>query len=633
MANKKGMSGLDLRAFISEFSAVLPLWIGKSYQYDSSFFGIRINGEGKSKYQLFIETGVRMHLSGELPPAPKNPSGYSMVIRKYLNGGRILAVSQPGIERIVDFEVGKSERRYHLIFEMFDEGNIIICDEEYRIIQPFRRHRFRDRDVVAGERYTLAGPGAADIPDAERMKEAFLASETDLVRTLATKMMLGGRYAEEVCRIAEVEKSIPATEAKAETIYPAYIALINRAESDTDPCITRTGCWPFPIGNEVIIARYATFNEALDTYYPKYEGEQEKAAKGKEKLTKEEIIRRRQAEAIQSFEKKISAYQAIVDAIYEHYGEVAGIIETLDAASTTTSWQDIEKILASSELPAAKAIVKVFPSEAAVDVVIGEKKIKIYVHESVEANAARYYDLVKKFRKKRTGALAAMEKFREQPKKKKTAEFHPMKKAWYHRFRWCYTSDNVLMIGGKDAGTNEEIVKKYLQGGDYFVHADVHGGSVVIVKGETAHWDEVAQFAASYSNAWKAGHFTADVYAAEQHQVSKTPESGEYVARGSFVVRGERRYFRDTPLGIAIGLQTAPELGVIGGPVTAVKAHAKHYIVLAPGTFEPNDIAKKVLKRLREQFPDDWKSIKTVLNAESVMAFVPPGGSDIMEEQ
>jgi len=627
------MSGLDLRAFISEFRAVLPLWIGKSYQYDSSVFGIRINGEGKSKYQLFIEAGVRMHLTGELPPSPKNPSGYSMVIRKYLNGGRILSVSQPGIERIVDLEVGKSERRYHLIFEMFDEGNIIICDEEYRIIQPFRRHRFKDRNVIAGEQYTLAGPGAQGIPDAEQMREAFRASETDLVRTLATKMMLGGRYAEEVCRIAQVDKSIPAIQADPNTLYPAYIALITRTESEIDPCVTSTGCWPFPIGSEEILARYATFNEALDTYYPKYEKQEEKTVKGKEKLTKEEIIRKRQGEAIKSFEKKISGYQAIVDAIYAHYSEVAAIIETLDAASATTSWQEIEEILASSDLPAAKAIKKIYPSEAAVDVLIGGENVKLYVHESLEANATRYYDLVKKFRKKRTGALVAMEKFREQPKKKKKAEFHQMKKAWYHRFRWCYTSDNVLMIGGKDAGSNEEIVKKYLQGGDYFVHADVHGGSVVIVKGDTARWDEVAQFAASYSNAWKAGHFTADVYAAEQHQVSKTPESGEYVARGAFVVRGERRYFRDTPLGIAIGLQTEPELGVVGGPVTAVKAHARHYIVLAPGAFEPNDIAKKVLKRLREQFPDEWKSIKTVLNAEAVMAFVPPGGSDIVEEK
>ena len=633
MANKKGMSGLDLRAFTSEFRAVLPLWIGKSYQYDSSFFGIRINGEDKKKYHLFIELGVRMHLTGELPEAPKNPSGYSMVIRKYLNGGRILSVTQPGIERIIDLEVGKSERRYHLIFEMFDEGNIIICDEDYRIIQPFRRHRFKERDVVAGELYTLAGPDAPDIPDAAMMEDALLNSDTDVVRTLATKMMLGGRYAEEVCRIAKTEKSIPAVEAEPAKLYQAYIALIGRAEADTEPCITSTGCWPFPIGDEETITKFPTFNEALDSYYPKYEGAQETPVKGKEKLTKEEIIRRRQAEAIQSFEKKISGYQAIVDAIYENYSEVAVIIETLDAASATTSWQDIEKILRSSDAPAARAIKNVYPSEAAVDVLIGEQKVKIYVHETLEANAARYYDLVKKFRKKRTGALAAMEKFREQPKKKKKAEYRPMKKAWYHRFRWCYTSDGVLMIGGKDAGSNEEIVKKYLQGGDHFVHADVHGGSVVIVKGDTNHWDEVAQFAASYSNAWKAGHFTADVYAAHQNQVSKTPEPGEYVARGSFVVRGERRYFRDTPLGIAIGLQTEPELGVIGGPVNAVKAHAQYSIVLSPGTYEPNDIAKKVLKQLRERFPDDWKSIKTILNAEAVMAFVPPGGSDIREDQ
>jgi len=190
------------------------------------------------------------------------------------------------------------------------------------------------------------------------------------------------------------------------------------------------------------------------------------------------------------------------------------------------------------------------------------------------------------------------------------------------------------VVGGRDASQNEELVKKYMEGGDLFVHADVHGASVVIVKGTTARMDEVAAFAASYSGAWRSGHFSADVYSATPGQVSKTPESGEYVSRGSFIIRGERTYYRDVPLGVAIGLQRTPELGVIGGPQSAVKLRASPAVELRPGRFEPNDIAKKVLRILKEKVPaDEQRGMKAVLNTEAVAAFVPPGGSDVLEEE
>ncbi|MEG3056904.1 MAG: NFACT RNA binding domain-containing protein [Methanoculleus sp.] len=228
--------------------------------------------------------------------------------------------------------------------------------------------------------------------------------------------------------------------------------------------------------------------------------------------------------------------------------------------------------------------------------------MKIYVHETIEQNIGRYYDQIKKFKKKKTGALAAMERMIP-AKARRRERLIPQKKRWYHRFRWFITSDGVLVIGGRDASQNEELVKRYMEGGDLFIHADVHGGSVVIVKGATERLHEAAQFAASYSNAWKAGHFSADVYAARPDQVSKTAESGEYVARGSFVVRGERQYFRNVPVGVAIGLQVAPEVAVIGGPPDAVAGRAKVWVTLQPGQYEPNDIARKVIRVLRDKLP------------------------------
>lgn len=140
MANLKGMSGLDIHAMVSEAQGFLPFWVGKTYQYDTGMFGIRLNGEDKQKFSLIIEIGKRVHFTSSLPAATANPSGYSMFLRKYCNGGRVLGISQPGgIERVVDIEIGKSGKRFHLIIELFDEGNIILTDGgDYTIIQPLK---------------------------------------------------------------------------------------------------------------------------------------------------------------------------------------------------------------------------------------------------------------------------------------------------------------------------------------------------------------------------------------------------------------------------------------------------------------------------------------------------------------
>lgn len=217
------------------------------------------------------------------------------------------------------------------------------------------------------------------------------------------------------------------------------------------------------------------------------------------------------------------------------------------------------------------------------------------------------------------------------PKKKTVRrDIVPLKKLWYHRFRWFITSDGVVVLGGRDASQNEELVKKYMTGNDLFLHADVHGASVVIVKGKTERMDEVAQFAASYSGAWRSGHFSADVFSVRPDQVSKTPQSGEYVSRGSFIVRGERTYYRNVPLSVGIGLVLEPHAAVIGGPPAVIRSRTKTFVEIKPGQFEPNDVAKKVLRSLKGHIsPDEEKQLKGILNTESVAAFVPPGGSDI----
>ena len=84
---------------------------------------------------------------------------------------------------------------------------------------------------------------------------------------------------------------------------------------------------------------------------------------------------------------------------------------------------------------------------------------------------------------------------------------------WFEKFLWFISSENYLVLGGRDAQQNELLVKRYLNQGDVYVHADLRGASSVIVKnepGKLAHHipprtlTEAATLAVCNSAAWDA---------------------------------------------------------------------------------------------------------------------------------
>jgi hypothetical protein len=137
----------------------------------------------------------------------------------------------------------------------------------------------------------------------------------------------------------------------------------------------------------------------------------------------------------------------------------------------------------------------------------------------------------------------------------------------------------------------------------------------------------------SYSSVWKAGQFSGDCYWVRPEQVSKTPESGEYVAKGAFIVRGERNYFKDVPVRAAVGIRF-DEAGcyVIGGPVASVKARAKYSLEIEPGELNQGDAAKKIYRYfLDHASQDDAKAIRQAASPDRVMVFMPPGETRIAQ--
>lgn len=189
--------------------------------------------------------------------------------------------------------------------------------------------------------------------------------------------------------------------------------------------------------------------------------------------------------------------------------------------------------------------------------------VKIDFTKSAQENASDYYDRAKKLLAKKEGAekavkeleagLAEAEAGAQQDEKRRVIRLR--EKEWYEKFHWFLAGDGRLVIGGRDAKQNETINSKHFEDKDLFFHADIFGASLTVLKdGLKASEDvkrEVAQFAASYSSAWKESLQSIDVYAMRREQVSKSTSKGS-IGMGSFLLSGGREWYRSTPLGLAM---------------------------------------------------------------------------------
>ncbi|MFH0818247.1 MAG: NFACT RNA binding domain-containing protein [Candidatus Micrarchaeota archaeon] len=233
-------------------------------------------------------------------------------------------------------------------------------------------------------------------------------------------------------------------------------------------------------------------------------------------------------------------------------------------------------------------------------------QIELNIGKTVHENASSYYEKAKELKKKSQSAGKAIEDTKKAiasevvesavaiPKKAVRVK---REKKWFERFHWFETG-GYMVLAGRDAKQNEELVWKHLSEEDYFFHADIRGAPATILKnGKKAPetiLTETAQFAASYSSAWKAGIASVDVYCVEKSQVSKEAQ-GEYLGTGSFVISGKRTWFRNTPLGLKIGVDETGNVHC--APESATFAFFKSLKVKL-GPKEKGEAAREIAKEL-----------------------------------
>lgn len=122
------------------------------------------------------------------------------------------------------------------------------------------------------------------------------------------------------------------------------------------------------------------------------------------------------------------------------------------------------------------------------------------------------------------------------------------KQFWFEKFYWFISSENYLVITGRDFQQNEMIVKKYLKKGDLYVHAEYIGAGSTIIKNISKDnvipqqtIEEAGVAAICRCKSWDQ-KIIVSAWWVYDHQVSKRAETGEFLPAGSFMIRGKKNF-------------------------------------------------------------------------------------------
>lgn len=665
---KETMTSFDVAAVVQEINtSVKDTFIDNIYQINTLTLILNLRKPSQTPINLLIEAGKRFHLTSYIVSKPSKPPAFCMAMRKYLKNGRITGVEQHEFERIVIIKVKTRDGDFQLMCELFGEGNIILVNQQNQILHALTYRRMRDRNILRNEVFQY--PPQSGINPLKRGRQEFDKvrdfGKLEIVRGLTQFLGIGGLYAEEILLRASIDKNTLCQLLTSRQIDEIFNQLNNILSfittGKTEPCIIVDEKGEFtdaiPVQLEKYDSykqkRYEAFNEAIDEYYAEASLREKEVSGSKEsekELARFERIIQNQQSTVEDLKKKIELNKKIGDLIYAHFGELQFLLqEIVDAKKSGKPWEQIvsgiERNKQSGRSP-AMFFHSLQPKGLILNVSLDDQIFALNLRHSIQDNAANYYAEAKKAEKKLEGANEALVETQrkiEELKQRQTVQMKetqkPLlktrKKDWYEKFRWFDSSESFLVIGGRDAITNEILVKKYMEPQDLVFHADIVGAPFALIKVEgktpteqTIH--ESAQFAASYSRAWKEMSETVDVYWVKPEQVSKSPPSGQYLQKGAFMIKGTKNYVRNVPLQIAIGIEIEEgHVKVIGGPVEAIAKQASAYVSIVRGKLTSSKLAKQIRFLLAKKASELLQKAILEIPLEEIQKFIPLGEGEI----
>ena len=641
---KESLSSLDIYYLLKELRNKLKgARLQKFYQVnDTLIIQLHIPNHGTNELLFSLNHVALTKYKIERPSIPSN---FAMALRKYLKGKRIEDIKQVEFDRIIVLET----KDYDIVLEMFSNGNIVFKDKSGHIWSLMRKQVWSERILKIHQTYKY--PPLHKNPyssEKEFIDYIWEIKEKDkkLINILLNDFSFGPVYSSEILKIAKIKEDVLLKEIEKEDIIKIYDVVKNMKNRVLNPKIILDEKGEYvdvvPFNLKVYkgsgFKEYVSFNEAVDDYFiGMYENRNSrKALTSKEKYSLKERLEFRlksQLKKKKEIEKRIKENEELGNIILENYSKIDYLIKEIQGSGV-----DVVKDLNYVDFVDYK--------EKYIILKINGKKVKIYYNENVGKNSERYFKDVKRLKEKLKGlenAILETEKLiKEAPEKEEVKKNVVLKvkekKKWYEKFNYIFTSNGFLCVIGKDATSNEVLIKKYMGSKDVVVHSDITGSPFGLIKeiGKDKEFKdkykddilECSQFVGCRSRAWKTGAGNVEVYWVYPEQVTKKTKSGEYMRKGSFMVYGERNYNK-VDLKYAIGFNK--EEGIIHGPEILVKRKTNIYVVLSPGRVKSKELSKRIRAKLYEKAGKDEREVIKSINPGSIAELIPFGVGEIVK--
>ena len=520
-------------------------------------------------------------------------------IRKYIENCFIVNMQNPNFERILKITCKKQERKYNLIIELFGGGNTILTDEEDNILVIHKEVAVRHRILKVYEKYMLPPPrgenplttdGDKIIAEINSLRDLFKILNIDkyTIKEVLTRLEINSdkiildnikkeviRKIKELIEIAEKHKegfSIIKNDEEILEILPFKPVHIK----------------PLKVSDNILdISSFFIENTLLKQTDTEVLVEKEKIIKKIENLrkSKEKLL------------EEISLLESWIPMLYQKADELHNLFEKAKKGQIRDYKVDYNKNIilfpvTNSLLVPLRFDVNIFQS-------IGYLYDKEYKKRK---------NGIRKIENKLEELAEQLDKVRRKPIERRVTRKKRVlrERKWFEKFRWFITSEEKLVIGGKDAGTNEILIKKYLGKDDLVFHSDFYGSPFVILKRGIEASDkeiyETAIFTASYSRAWRDKIYALDVYYVNSDQISKKTPAGEYLKKGSFMIYGKKNFIRKLPLQLWIGMQKNKE-NIFIGPSTAAEMHCIKNLLFEiwPGDKSKREVADFIIRMVKEK--------------------------------
>ena len=568
---------------------------------------------------------------------PIEPNKMLRRLRSDLLRAKLTKIEQIGTERIAYFTFTNFEKEFILIVEFFGDGNIILCNEERKILALLHSIDVRHRQLRVGLEYTPPPEDGVDVLNLTKESFRELFSTSGIGKTIGRGLGLPKKYVEEIIRLSGIDPKKPSNEVTNEEFEALYEIITSTLSKVTqgphDPSVIIEDdvhdAYPIRFSDDNLNAKKVdSFNEGLDIVFT-----EEILEKGKS------LFSSPADKKIESLEKTLTEQKNAINVVLEKsktIAEVANLLFTM----TSAGQHDIRNEMITNSLKEKNA--EIISEKGVPYMKINESKIQIDPDSSLPTIASKLFDESKK----QKGAVKSIEKLMKKTESKleKTIEKGEIakgavgfkevrKKSWFERYRWFYTSDEVLAVGGRDSSSNSAIIRKYLEKNDKVFHAEVHGSPFFLLKGEDEELlplslEEVAHATVCFSRAWQISAYGMSSFWVNPDQVKKGAPTGQSMAKGAFMINGTRNFIKVSSLKLAVGIFKQDEdYLLVCGPPEPIKKKCLCYAVIEPGGSTMSDVAKKI----RAEFDKVNDNFKKIFLIDDYVRALPTGSSKVTE--